>query len=297
VSGPVPDTLASLAAKIDAIPDLSASVMSSRLHIMSDLGYEFDFMPALLPEPETSNLTGAPPPSVAISGLYREDTNQRFTFTAVGTGAVGNGDLRLDVTNESGVIVSTLNVGSGYAAGDAIELANGIKIALSTGDLNDGDTFVVQALATSDTSGFLAAAGLNTFFSGASASEIRVCDSIAEAPGRVATAFGGDLTDNLAALRLAEVREEAVADLTGLAPGEYYHRMVANLGQQVHLKESRQQNIDAMIQDLNKQRDDISGVNINDEAANLMIFEKMFQAVAKYMTSLQSVMTSLMELV
>lgn len=297
VSGATPDTLASVAAKIDAISGLNASVVSSRLHILSDLGYKFDFMPALLPEPEASNLTAGAPPEITVSGIYKEDVNQRFTFTVVGTGSIGNGDLRMDVTNESGVTVSTLNVGAGYAAGDTIEMVNGIKIAMSPGDLNDGDSFDVQAMAATDSSGLLAAAGMNTFFSGASASEMYVCDDIVDAPDRVATAFSGELVDNAAALKLAGVREEEVDSLTGMAPDEYYHRAVANLGQEISLKQSRQDNIEAMIQNLEKRRHDMSSVNINDEAAQLMVFEKMFQAVAKYLTSLQSSMITLMELV
>jgi flagellar hook-associated protein FlgK len=296
VSGATPDTLASIAAKIDAVGGLNASSNSGRLHIVSDLGYEFDFIPAVLPEPTTSTLTAATPPTIAISGAYTGQTNQNLTFTVAGSGSVGNGSLRLDVTDETGAIVSTLNLGSGYAAGDPIQLANGLKVAVGIGDLNDGDSFQVLALTTTDTSGFLAAAGLNTFFSGASASEMRVCDSILNSPGRVSTAFGADLTDNLAALRLSEVRDRAVDSLGGMTPSEYYHRITANLGQQVALSQSRQENIEAVIQNLTQRQSDISGVNINDEAAQLLVFEKMFQAMAKYLNVLQTAINTLMNI-
>jgi flagellar hook-associated protein FlgK len=73
--------------------------------------------------------------------------------------------------------------------------------------------------------------------------------------------------------------------------------MVAHLGQQVDLRESRQDNVEAMIQNLQKRRSEISAVNINDEAALLMIYEKMFQAVAKYLSTLQTTMTTLMNMV
>ncbi len=296
LSGAAPDTLTSIAGKIDAISGLSASVDSARLHIVSDLGYKFDFMPAVLPEPTTSSLSATSPPTISVSGAYTGQTNENLTFTVVGTGAVGNGSLRLDVTDEADEIVSTLNIGSGYAAGDVIEMANGIKIAVTTGELNDGDTFVVQALATTDTSGLLAAAGLNAFFSGASASDMRVCTCVVDSPDRIATAFGADLTDNLAALRLSDVHDQTVESLSGLTPSEYYHRITANLGQDVALKEARQENIEAVLQNLTLRQSDISGVNINDEAAQLMIFEKMFQAMAKYLNSLQTAMDTLMNI-
>jgi flagellar hook-associated protein FlgK len=297
VSGPAPDTLESIATRIDAIDGLNASVVSSRLQIVADPGYTFDFLPAVLPEPTATDFTAAVPPTVGVSGIYNGSDNQVLTFRVTGSGSVGNGDLRLDVTDASGDMVATVNIGAGYAAGDAIELNNGIKISLSTGQLNDGDSFEVGALATADTSGFLAAAGMNTFFSGASASEMRVCSDIADAPGRIATALGSDLTDNTAVLKLAAVREEAVQSLNGMTPSEYYHRVAADLGQEVSLKQSRQDNVEAMIQNLDQRRSELSSVNVNDEAALLLVFEKMFQAVAKYLNSIQTTMTTMMDLV
>ena len=297
VSGPGADTLESIAVKIDAIAGLNTSVVSSQLHIVADLGYTFDFLPAVLPEPTATNLTAASPPAVGVSGVYNGSDNQTFTFRVVGGGSVGNGVLRLDVTDASGDVVTALNLGAGYAAGDVIELRNGIKISLSMGQVNDGDTFEVEALATVDTSGFLAAAGMNTFFSGSSASEMRVCSDIVDAPGRIATALGGDLTDNTAILKLAALREEAVESLGGMTPSEYYHRIAANIGQETSLKQSRQDNIEAMLQNLQKRRSEIGSVNINDEAAQLLVFEKMFQAMAKYLSSVQTVMMTIMDMV
>lgn len=297
VSGPSPDTLESIAAKISAITGLNASVDSSRLHIIADLGYSFDFLPAVLPEPTATSFTATSPPAVRVSGTYSGAENQTFTFRVVGSGSVGNGDLRLDVMDANGTVINTFNLGAGYAAGDMIELNNGIKISVGTGQLNDGDSFEVDAFGTTDTSGLLAAAGMNTFFSGARASEMGVCNEIVETPDRIATSLGSDLSDNAVALKLAAVRDEAVESLGGLTPGEYYGRTVADLGQQVSLKQSRQDNIEAMIQNLEQRRSEISSVNVNDEAAQLLIFEKMFQAMAKYMSCVQTTMTSLMDVV
>ncbi len=297
ISGSPPDTLDSIAAKIDAIDGLNASVGFSKLRIVSDLAYAFDFAPVPLPEPTASTLTGTTPPAISVSGIYSEDSNETLTFTVSGTGAVGNGVLRLTATNSAGDVVSTLNVGSGYAAGDTIEMTNGLKLTLSTGDLNDGDSFQVDVFQTTDTAGFLAATGMNTFFSGGAASDMRICTCVAEDPDRIATALGGDFSDNAGALRLARVHEEAIDSLNGMTPNEYHQRTMANLGQEVSLKQSRQDNIEAVIQDLKKQQSDISGVNINDEAAQLIVFEKMFQAVAKYMTSLQTMITTLMDVI
>jgi flagellar hook-associated protein 1 FlgK len=297
VSGATPDTLASIAAKIDALTGLNASAFSSQLYVVAEAGYTFDFLPAVLPAPTATNFTAAASPTVSVSGIYQGAENHTFQFTALGGGTVGNGTLQLQVTNELGDLVDVLNIGSGYAAGDAIDLSNGLRIVVSRGDLNAGDSFDVAAFATTDTSGFLAAAGMNAFFAGSGALDMQVCPAIVENPAQIATALGGGLTDNTAALRMAAVRDEAVAGLGGMTPSEYYHRTVANLAQLVALKQSRQDNIQAVVQNLRKQRSEISSVNINDEAAQLLVFEQMFQAMAKYMNSLQTMMTTLMDIV
>jgi flagellar hook-associated protein FlgK len=38
-------------------------------------------------------------------------------------------------------------------------------------------------------------------------------------------------------------------------------------------------------------------VNINDEAAQMLVFQQMFQAAAKYLSTLQTTMTALMDIV
>jgi len=296
-SGSPPDTVESIAAQINAISGLSASVISSQLHIVSEQNHLFDFMPAVLPEPTNTSFSTASPATVSVSGVYEGDESGTLLLTAVGTGTVGNGILRLNVTDADGNLVSTFNIGGGYAAGDSLDLGNGIRIKVSTGQFNDGDSCEIEVLASSDTSGFLAAVGMNTFFSGASASEMQVCGDISESPDRVATCYGADLTDNTAALCLAGVQDEEVNGLAGMTVNEYYQRLVTGVGQEVALLESRQANVEAMLQNLENQRDGTSGVNVNDEAAQLMGFQQMYQAMAEYMSTLQTTMDTLMNMI
>jgi flagellar hook-associated protein FlgK len=290
------DSLTTIAAKISAITGLSASAASSRLQIQAEANYKFDFLPAVLSEPTTSNLTGTSPPAISVSGIHTGDENQTFTVTVAGIGSVGNGDLRLEVRDGYGEVVATLNVGSGYAAGDKLDIGNGIKISLSPGDLNAGDTFEIDAFANTDTSGFLAAVGINTFFSGSSAIDMAVCSQITSSPGQIATAMGPELTDNTNALRLAALKDKTLGSLSGMTPGEFYRRLAADIGQQLAVKQMRQENVETMVQNLANRQSDISGVNINDEAAQMLIFEQMFQAMAKFLSTVQSSILTLIEI-
>ena len=72
--------------------------------------------------------------------------------------------------------------------------------------------------------------------------------------------------------------------------------MVTDIGLEISTRDIRQENTKAAIQNLSNQQSEISGVNINDEAAQMLIFEQMFQAMAKYMSTLQNSMTTLMDL-
>ena len=292
------DTLTTLAAAITAITGLTASVSDSRLNIQADANYEFDFLPSVLSSPTASDFTGATsPPSVSVSGIYTGATNQTFTFTVSGTGSVGNGALQITVTDGDANTIAILSIGSGYAAGDKLDLGNGIKIAISSGDMADGNTFEVDAYADTDTSGVLAAAGINVFLTGTEASDMAVHSGIAASPGRIATALGADMTDNSNALRMEALRNQAITSLDSMTPGEFYRRLTADIGQQVAVKQIHQDNIEAMAQSIANQQDEVSGVNINEEAAQMLIFEQMFKAMAKYLATIQTSLTAVMEII
>jgi flagellar hook-associated protein 1 FlgK len=298
------DTLTEIASFINGggVANVTASVNSSnRLTITADTGYKFDFLPAVLSEPTATSFGEASPPAVTVSGIYTGATNQTFTFTVKGDGSVGNGSLQLEVENGNSEVIDTVNIGSGYAAGDKINIGDtGIKIALSTGDLDEtthSDYFTIQALANSDTSGVLAAVGINTFFSGSGAQDFAVCSDISTNPMRVATALGAEMADNTNAVRMADVKDEAVSDLSSLTCGEFYRRLVTDIGQQLLVKQMRQDNIEVMVLNLENQQGEISGVDINDEATRLLVFEQMFQAMAKYISTINSSISSLMEII
>jgi len=292
------DSLSTLATDIGAITGLSASVSDSKLHIQADTGYEFDFLPCFLPTPTSSDFTGATAaPTVSVSGLYTGTSNQTFTFTVSGTGEVGNGTLQLVVTDGNSDTVTTLNVGSGYAAGDKLDAGNGIKVALTAGDMVDGNTFEVDAFADTDTSGVLGAVGINTFLSGDGASDIAVCSDIVTTPGRIATALGADETDNGNILLMAGLRDSAQSDLNSMTPEEYYHKVITDIGLDVSIKQLHKTNIEAIVKNLAERESDVSGVDINDEAAKMLVFEQMYKGMAKYLATIQSSLATIMEIV
>jgi len=291
------DSLSDIATAISGVTGLTASVQDSKLYIQADTGYEFDFLPGVLSEPTTNNLTGGSVPNVSISGIYTGSANQTYTCTVVGDGDVGI-DSSLQIQVKIGTdVVKTVNVGAGYAAGETLSIGDGLYISIGTGTLNDTETFTIEALGNSDTSGVLAAVGINTFFSGGDASEVAVCSDITATPGRIATALGAEMTDNTNVRRMAELKDQTISSLNSQTPGEFYRQLVTNVGEQLFIKQMRQDNLEGIVQNLANQQTEISGVDINEQAAQMLVFEQMFQAMAKYLSTVQSSISSLMEII
>ena len=59
----------------------------------------------------------------------------------------------------------------------------------------------------------------------------------------------------------------------------------------------RQEDIEVMVLNLKNQQGETSGVSINDEATQLLIFEQMFQAMARYMNAINETMSNLMDII
>jgi flagellar hook-associated protein 1 FlgK len=281
---PSTDTLDSVAQKLGQVANLSASVVGGSLTIQAASGYKFDFLPALSPTPQSSNITGTA--NVTISGDYTGTANAAYNVTVVGSGQVGvSNDLNLEVRDGSGALIETLNVGNGYAAGDTLDAGNGITLAMGSGTLNSGDTFQVQALASSDSSGFLAAAGLNTFFAGNSAGTIAVQQGLMDNPGDLAVSTSQSMNDVDNLNRMAALINQPLQGLGQVSSSAYLNNMISGVGTQVSTTQAQQTTLNTVVQQLTNQQDSISGVDINNESAQLLQFQQMYQSVAKYIST------------
>ncbi len=310
MQGTSSDSLTDIVDYINAnVSHVVASVNSSnQLSITADAGYEFDFLPAPFSEPlaADTNFNGTTDPEITISGSYLGDSNDTLTFTVQGTGYIGNdSSLKLYVTNSSGDEIATLNIGTGYSPGDKIQIGNtGLYITMNSpttgadiADLVSGDSFNIDVFNSSDTSGLLSAVGLNTFFSGSSALDIAICQDIIDDPGRTATAIGVNMNDNDNITRMLNLQEGSISKLGNLNCGEFYRQLVTEIGQDLSIVEVQKENVEAMLLNLTNQQAEISGVDINEESAQLLVFQQMFQSIAKYMMTINETLNALMEII
>jgi flagellar hook-associated protein FlgK len=280
------------------VSGLSATAYNNKLSIQASANYKFDFLPAPLPEPTvpTGTFASSSSPTVSVSGTYTGDINQTFTFRVVGNDSVGNGNLKLEVKDRDGKVVDNLNIGSGYAAGDKLDFGEGVTVAIGSGTLSQDDSFKVDAYSNTDTSGLLSTVGMNTFFTGTSATGMAVSSDLTDSPGRVASASGADGTDNNNALKLASLSDLKIDDLNSMTIGDYYQQMVTDIGRQLSVKKTAQTNSEDLVLSLANQESNVSGVDINEESAKMLVYEQMFQAAAKYISTVNNSLTSLMDI-
>jgi flagellar hook-associated protein 1 FlgK len=92
-------------------------------------------------------------------------------------------------------------------------------------------------------------------------------------------------SDNLNALAMANLEDRKQAALGQFTPAEHLQLFISSIGQRVALAKSRQESSSQIIQQLENQRNGISGVDINEEAAKLMMLERLFQACSKVINS------------
>ncbi len=307
VSVTATSTLLSIAADIAAIPglDQNTGVNTGRLQIIANSGYSFDFLGGTRAVPNTTvpdPLAGAGvgldqlPPVIEVSGGYTGTVDETYTCTVKTTPPgqtypIGTGAMELEIQNAAGAVLKTVNIGEGYVAGTNFILDNGVKIRLeangvSPGYLNDAEQFTIEALASSDASGFLAAVGINSFFSGTDADSIAVSDFVKDNGSNIAVSRTVEMTDNLNAAAISALGDSAQDALGKLSPKQFYRKLVIDLGNEVSVTEMQHSNIQSIHRSLEQQRDEISGVDINEQASLMMLYERMFQAMARYMNTI-----------
>lgn len=289
------DSLTAVAQRLDAIAGLSASVIDGHLHMQADTGKQFDFLPTLAAQPLSTTITGTG--RATISGAYSGDVNQVYSVRAAASGQIGvTQNLSLEVRDGAGQLVKTVNVGLGYGPGDTIELPDGIKVALTAGTLNTGDAFTIEALHSTDTSGFLAAAGMNTLLAGSSAADMSVRSEVMQDPSRLAISSSSSVLNNDVTVQMGDLTVKPLDALGSLSATDFLRKFISDVGEHVASEQARQSTYEGLVQQLSQQRDEVSKVDVNEQSAELMMFQRMYQSLAKFLSASDESSKSLMEI-
>jgi len=155
----------------------------------------------------------------------------------------------------------------------------------------------LQVSFSDDTSGVLAALGINTFFTGGDAVNIQVNDLIQQNTNLIAAAFGHVPGDNRTALAIAGLRDQSITDLNNVSLADFWNRHVQDVGAKLGSVNQKFEADAIVLESLEAKQQSISGVNADEEAINLLTFQRAFQGSARFLTVVDELFQTLLGLI
>lgn len=181
---------------------------------------------------------------------------------------------------------------------DDLDAVDGVRAYLTaTGELTlEADDDDQEIAFADDTSGVLAALGLNTFFTGTSATSLGVSAALRDDPAKFAASRGGVGEDTANAVDLAAFLERPLESQGGATLSDAYTALTSQITQDSAVTHSVAEGFRVFAETLHGQHLATSGVSIDEEAIKMLSYQRAFQAAAKYIAALDELMQILVSL-
>jgi flagellar hook-associated protein 1 len=147
-----------------------------------------------------------------------------------------------------------------------------------------------------DTSDFLLGMGINNFFTGSSAATIAVADTIQADYSLIAASKSNSPGDNSNALDIAALQSKLVFQNGTSTFEDYYKSWVSNVGTLSSEAQKSEDISQSIVQLLEERMAQAAGVSIDEEATNLIRFQRAYQAAAKIITTANSLFDTLLSM-
>ena len=168
----------------------------------------------------------------------------------------------------------TLVTSGAYVSGAPISF-DGIEISI-TGTVTSTDKFTVSPLTDV----------IRNF-------EVSITDQQKIAAASSSPTLPGD---NSNALLIAQLSENAISNLAGATLFSYYGGLVSTIGSMSRAASDSFTFDENLLSELNNRRESLSGVSLDEEAANLIRFQRSFEAGAKMIQVTDELLQTLLEL-
>ncbi|MFG0249389.1 MAG: flagellar hook-associated protein FlgK [Phycisphaeraceae bacterium JB051] len=147
-----------------------------------------------------------------------------------------------------------------------------------------------------DSTGFLATAGINTYFTGSTASDISINSVLENNTNLLAVTQDHVDGGNTNALAIAGLRTEELDNLGGISLTEMWNRHVEEFAARIGQAESEYEADQIVSANLDAQQQAISGVNADEEAINLISFQQAYSGSARFLNVVNEMMQTLLQL-
>jgi flagellar hook-associated protein FlgK len=283
---PFADSLTDLTSRLNAIPGVSAFLneQTGRLTLSGDGNQKIDFAGRVDNVPDLSSFSGSSRPK--FSGTYNGPANDEWTVSFNQAGTIGVTDgLMADIRNSQGQLVASVEVGRGYEAGTGLAIGDGVSVSLESGTVAATDTASVLVTADSDSTGLLAALGLNSLFTGDKIGGYAVRDDILEHPELLAISTTGFPGESANAAAMADLRDVRMMNLDDRTFIEELADFTAETGLDAQHAQNQKQQLESYGRRLDAQRAATSGVNTDEEFLHMLEVERAYQAAARFISS------------
>jgi flagellar hook-associated protein 1 len=158
------------------------------------------------------------------------------------------------------------------------------------------DSAKIDFAFSDDTSGALAALGINTFFTGRDAGSLGVNSAVVNDPRKFNASQGGIGVDSKNAEALGAFATRPLDSADGETISGLYDRMAASVTQSSSVAKSVAEGFRVFHKTLEGQHFAISGVNLDQETVKMLTYQRMFQASAKFVATVNELLGMLVEL-
>jgi flagellar hook-associated protein 1 FlgK len=211
-------------------------------------------------------------------------------------------DSRTGETKSYDFPVKQLGLETDTTAEELAAAINNVS-GLSASVTNDGrfeirsDSPAISFSFANDTSGALAALGINTFFTGNSANTMAVKQEIISDPSLLAVSLDGVGNGTSNAIRLSEAFSSPNELLGGRSLNGIYDSIVSEMTRDINTQKGVTDGLRNFMQTLEARHLGISGVSLDEEAVKMLLYQKAFQATAKVVSAAAELLDTLVNIV
>lgn len=240
----------------------------------------------------------------AVNGVVPSTTALAASDLAMAGELVIPGSFQIRVENSStgqeDLVDIQIDSGETLASLEAkIEAVTGIDSSISTdGKLTiEANSANITFSFHNDTSGVLAALGINTFFTGSTSADIDINALVDGDASLLALAQSTAPGDNANALVLIAVRDEKLFNSGSTDLDAFYQGIVGTVGVDASQAQDLFEIAELTKNQVENQRDAVSGVNLDEELINLTSYQAAYNAAAQYTGVINELLDTLVNLV
>ena len=191
---------------------------------------------------------------------------------------------------------NVMNLKSGYLKG-LIDARDTSIVDLQT-KINTLATQLITEVNTLHRSGYdLNGNTGQDLFTGTGAADVGVNTNIVSDPRQLQGSSSASESSNNDVIRsIAALSTTALTGLNGMTFSEHYGNTISRFGQEISLTTAQLDDQKAVQKMLEKQRESIMGVSVDEEVANLVVYQRAFQASAKLLTTMDNLMKDVLNL-